>query len=179
MEILKAEANDKRPRQIGNNWVGLVIHHTDIGGRDPDTVDDRTWMSLFKNITNYLAKKDDNYVSAHYHVGRMGECVELVDPTTHVAYHAGKSEFWHPVKRKVVQGWNDYAIGIELLGDGNLGVYSDAQYSTLIELCRNLIATFPTINPLCIVGHEMIAPGRKQDPGKFFDWERLYKGIYK
>ena len=30
---------------------------------------------------------------------------------------------------------------------------------------------YPKINKDRIVGHSFIAPGRKSDPGKFFDWE--------
>lgn len=173
------ESPDQR-RKGPSPWVGIIIHHTDIGKRDPKTIDEQGWRKLFANVTDWLTKQDENYLSAHFHVGRFGECAQLVDPDNSVAFHAGKSSFWHPLERKMVDGWNEYAIGIELLGDGNLQGfdYSDQQYATAAKLCAALMKRYPAINPLCIVGHEMIAPGRKVDPGKAFDWQHFYKLIY-
>lgn len=168
---------DSRPRRE-KTWCGIIIHHTDIGNRKEIT--DDLWSRLFQGVKNWLTTKDQNYVSAHYLIGRFGEVAELVNPETHEAYHAGKSSYWHPYHRRVVPDWNRYAIGIELLGDGNLHKYSEKQYEALIKLCRELMVKFQEIHPLAIVGHENIAypSGRKQDPGKYFDWSKLFKGIY-
>jgi AmpD protein len=32
---------------------------------------------------------------------------------------------------------------------------------------------YRTLDPVTIVGHSEIAPGRKTDPGPHFDWERM------
>lgn len=169
------ESPDKRARS-NKQWIGITIHHTDIGGRKE--VDEKTWRQLFKGITGWMTKADANYLSAHYHVGRFGECAQLVDPDTHVAFHAGTSSFWHPITRKWTSGMNDHMIGIEILGDGNLHAYSEEQYKKTAQLCAALMKKYPTINPLCIVGHEVIAPGRKVDPGKYFSWHKFYDLLY-
>lgn len=172
------EAADKRKKGPGP-WVGLIIHHTDIGGRDPAQVTPDLWRRLYEGITSWLTKADENYVSAHFHIGRDGRCAQLVDPDSHVAYHAGQSAYYHPLERKWVSGWNDYAIGIELLGDGNRGPYSDEQYAKLAELCRVLMQRYPSIDPRCVTGHECISPGRKVDPGRHFNWNRFFTLLYK
>ncbi len=178
-EIIDSEVQtaNKRPIDKNHKWVGIIIHHTGVADQDLDKIAEDKWKSLFKNITSWFSNKE-SYVSAHFHIGRFGECIQVVDPDSHVAYHAGKSEFWNPFYRKLMTDWNIHAIGIELLGDGNKGVYSSAQYEKCAKLCALLMKRYSTINPLCIVGHEMISPGRKSDPGRFFDWQRLYRQIF-
>lgn len=170
------ESSDKRLKR--DKFIGIIIHHTGVNGRKD--ISDSLWKSLFTNIANYLIKKDANYVSAHYIIGRSGETEQLVNPETHEAFHAGKSQYWHPYLRRVASDWNRYAIGIELLGDGNLMDYTEAQYRALADLCRKLKAKFPQIHPMAITGHENIAwpPGRKDDPGAKFDWEKFFKYYY-
>lgn len=171
------ETPDKKAKT--GDWVGIIIHHTDIGGRDPKKVDAALWKKLFEGITGWLIKADANYLSAHFHIGRFGECAQLGDPDLHICYHAGVSAYYHPILRKQATGWNSYAIGIELLGDGNLGEYSDEQYQKLAKLCAALVKRYPTIDPRCITGHENIAPDRKVDPGKHFKWRRFFADLYK
>lgn len=173
--VTKSDSADKRPRRE-KSWCGLVIHHTAISGQVPTT--ESLWRRMFSGVSSWLSKKDDTYASAHYLIGRFGEIIELVDPNKFEAFHAGKSEYWHPLLRKVVPDWNRYAIGIELLGDGNKTMYSDVQYQALAWLCRDLKKRYPTIHPQAIVGHEQVSPGRKIDPGKFFDWEKFFKAYY-
>jgi AmpD protein len=167
---------DCKPRK--SDYYGIVIHHTGIGERDPDHVSDNLWRRLFKNIGNYLQRQDNIYVSAHYIVGRKGEVRELVDPVKYTAYHAGRSKFWHPARRKFVKYLNNWTVGIEIVGDGNRGEYSEEQYKAVGKLCKELMQRFETIEPYCIQGHEVISPGRKSDPGIYFDWRRLFRYIY-
>jgi N-acetyl-anhydromuramoyl-L-alanine amidase len=174
MEIARIEGYDKQARRE-SKWVGIIIHHTGIGGRT--NIDASLWATLFTNITSYLSKKDDNYVSSNFIISRDGKVVQLVDPDKYESYHAGVSSWWHPRKNDKVSDWNRYAIGIELLGDGNIEKYSDAQYASLAELCRELMAKYPTIHPCCVVGHQMLT-SRKVDPGNYFDWKRFYRDLY-
>lgn len=172
----KLEAHDKTSRRE-KEWVGIIIHHTTIGGRkDPDP---SMWKKLYKNLSDYLARKDKAYVSAHYSIGREGEVAQIVDPDKYESWHAGKSSYWHPIKRRVTSNWNRHSIGIELIGNGNTIEYSGEQYKALIKLCKELKDRFPSIHPLAIIGHENIAPKRKDDPGRLFDWERFFKGFYR
>lgn len=170
------ETADKVPRDFNQKWVGIIIHHTGI---DKEPADAAGWVGLFKSITGWLTAKDSAYLSAHFHIGREGECAMLADPDKFTTYHAGESSFFHPLLRRVVPGWNAYAIGIELLGDGNRLAYTDKQYDKLASLCAALMLRFPTIDPRCITGHENVSPGRKADPGRNFDWMRFNRLLFK
>ncbi len=64
---------------------------------------------------------------------------------------------------------NDYSIGIELEGTGERP-YTQPQYRVLGQLTRALAARWPL---RYVAGHSDIAPGRKQDPGPSFDWDRF------
>ena len=169
-------AYDKRKRR--SEWCGIIIHHTTVGDRELEEINESLWRKLFKNIASWLSKKDKHYVSAHYIIGRYGEMQQLVDPEKYEAFHAGKSWYWHPYHRKYVSDWNRYAIGVELVGDGNKGPYSKEQYEMLALLCKTLMQKHPSIHPLCITGHEVIAPKRKNDPGRMFDWKMFFELLH-
>jgi AmpD protein len=62
-------------------------------------------------------------------------------------------------------------LGIELEGTDDLP-FSEAQYNQLTSLTRLLRQHYPAISLERIVGHSDIAPGRKTDPGPYFDWQR-------
>ena len=103
-------------------------------------------------------------VSSHLLIRRDGELIQYVDLRKR-AWHAGVSSFLGRER------CNDYAIGIELEGADEVP-YTAAQYQTLAETSRDLLARFPAITLKRIVGHSTIAPGRKTDPGPAFDWDR-------
>ncbi len=63
---------------------------------------------------------------------------------------------------------NDFSIGIELEGS-DTAPFTDVQYEALVALTRALLKTYPITD---IAGHSDIAPGRKTDPGPYFDWDR-------
>jgi N-acetyl-anhydromuramoyl-L-alanine amidase len=161
-----------------NPWIGILIHHTGIGERDPKSLPIEMWQKLNKNISEYLSRKDDKFLSAHFMISREGYISLLVDPDRYTAYHAGQSSWFHPEFRKVLSNMNDHMIGIELLGDGNRGPYSEEQYDALGKLCAALLQDYETIEPRNITGHENVSPGRKTDPGLFFDWRKLFNKIY-
>lgn len=165
---------DKRLKR-DKGWLGIVIHHTGIGGNK--NRDELSWSKWSDAMVHWLTKADDSYLSAHYVIARNGKMTMLVDPETHEAFHAGKSEFYHPEKQRIVTDCNRYFIGIELVGDGNLISYSTEQYNSLVELCRFLKEKY-NIHPMCITGHDRVAPDRKSDPGKLFDWDKFFTGLY-
>jgi AmpD protein len=105
-------------------------------------------------------------VSAHFFIRRDGELVQFVDADAR-AWHAGRS-CWDGR-----DNCNDLSIGIELEGlEGER--FEAAQYRRLNGLCQALGRRYPVRH---LVGHEHIAPGRKQDPGPGFDWARLRAGL--
>jgi AmpD protein len=46
--------------------------------------------------------------------------------------------------------------------------YEDIQYKVLIKLLKSLRLKYPITD---VVGHSDVSPGRKADPGNFFDWK--------
>ena len=104
-------------------------------------------------------------VSAHLLIKRTGEILQFV-PFAARAWHAGQSYF------QGREHCNDFSIGIELEGTDTLP-YESIQYEKLAEVIRLLQQTYPAITRERIVGHSDIAPGRKTDPGPFFDWHFL------
>ena len=86
------------------------------------------------------------------------------------AWHAGLSCFEGRDK------CNDFAIGIELEGS-NEQPFTDAQYAALQALTQEIMRTYPHITKERIVGHCDVSPGRKIDPGQYFDWQRYLQNI--
>src|SRR5450830_2148278 len=106
-------------------------------------------------------------VSAHFLIRRDGEVVQFVSANAR-AWHAGVSSF-HGRER-----CNDFSIGIELEGT-DVAPFTDLQYQVLATLTAALHRRYPLTD---VAGHEHIAPGRKTDPGPFFDWPRFQKDFY-
>lgn len=105
-------------------------------------------------------------VSAHFFIRRDGELIQFV-PCLQRAWHAGVSQ-WQGRER-----CNDFSIGIELEGTDEMP-FTDVQYIRLNQLLDVLAGTYPI---QAITGHSVIAPGRKTDPGPYFDWNRLHHPV--
>ena len=152
----------------------IVIHH--IGSKNQKLYSvggTLTWFTDEEVHRNKETGKIENKVSAHYVIPRephKGNDLYHLVKDEDIAYHAGVSQWTYNDKlRKYI---NRYSIGIELEGDGNVFFYTDFQYEVLIWLIKDYIKKY-NIDEANIVGHEDISPGRKVDPGKFFDWKRL------
>ncbi|WP_150046002.1 MULTISPECIES: 1,6-anhydro-N-acetylmuramyl-L-alanine amidase AmpD [Methylomonas] len=117
----------------------------------------------------YFAEIHALRVSAHVLIRRNGSLTQFV-PFDRRAWHAGLSCY------RGRERCNDFSIGIELEGSVNRR-FADRQYDSLIELSKAIMASYPAIGKQNIAGHSDIAPGRKQDPGPFFDWPRYLSGL--
>ncbi|NVJ60811.1 MAG: 1,6-anhydro-N-acetylmuramyl-L-alanine amidase AmpD [Gammaproteobacteria bacterium] len=117
----------------------------------------------------FFKEIEDLRVAAHFLIKRDGEVIQFID-TEHRAWHAGVS-IWQGR-----ENCNDYSIGIELEGTDDLN-YEPEQYDALVQLTQALIGEYPGITLERIVGHCDIAPGRKTDPGKSFDWSLFKKRL--
>jgi AmpD protein len=104
-------------------------------------------------------------VSAHFLIRRDGGLIQFV-PCAKRAWHAGVSS-WKGRAR-----CNDFSIGIEMEGTGEVP-FTAAQYRRLAAVTRALRSRYPIRD---IAGHSDVAPGRKADPGPYFDWAR-YRGM--
>ena len=140
----------------------LVIHSISL---PPNDFGGAGICQLFTNTLDcsahpYYEQLEGLRVSSHFLVRRNGNIIQFV-PCTQRAWHAGVSE-WQGVGR-----CNDYSIGIELEGS-DFVAFDQAQYLALARLTRHLKRHYPIRS---IVGHSDIAPGRKTDPGPYFEWE--------
>ena len=104
-------------------------------------------------------------VSSHYFIDRFGTIIRLVAEEKR-AWHAGISYFAGR------ENCNDFSLGIELEGD-DFQPFTKEQYESLNRLLADIYCRYPRVTPGRVVGHADIAPGRKTDPGPFFDWKRI------
>jgi N-acetyl-anhydromuramoyl-L-alanine amidase len=152
------------PRPEGMPIELLVVHNISLppGQFSGDAIADLFLGRLDCDAHPYYERLRGVRVSAHFLVRRDGHAIQFV-PCTQRAWHAGESR-WRDRTR-----CNDFSIGIELEGTDETP-FTDAQYTTLNSLAERLCAAYPIA---AITGHSDIAPGRKTDPGPWFDWARL------
>lgn len=153
---------DARPEQMAIDMV--VIHNISL---PPYQYGGDGIVQLFTNQLNpnehpYYAEIYTRKVSAHFLIRRDGDMIQFVSCLAR-AWHAGVSS-WQGRER-----CNDFSIGIELEGS-DIDAFEPKQYQALLLLLNALKKTYPIQH---IVGHSDIAPGRKTDPGPYFDWSQL------
>ena len=142
----------------------LVIHNISL----PPGEFGGPWIAdLFANTLDakahpYFAQLQSLRVSAHFLIRRDGQLVQFVS-TLQRAWHAGASCF------DGRERCNDFSIGVEMEGTDTVP-FCDEQYQVLCRLTRALQQAHPL---RVVTGHQHIAPGRKTDPGPFFDWHRF------
>ena len=142
----------------------IVVHNISL---PPGEYGGAGIIELFTNQLNpqahpYYAGIHQHKVSAHFLIRRDGQLVQFVSCLKR-AWHAGVSQ-WQQRER-----CNDFSVGIELEGS-DFEVFTEVQYASLQILLAALQLSYPI---QAIVGHSDIAPGRKTDPGPFFDWQRI------
>jgi N-acetylmuramoyl-L-alanine amidase len=103
-------------------------------------------------------------VSAHYLISEVGQVFALV-PEDQRAWHAGAGAWG------AVCDVNSRSIGIELANTG-AHPFPNPQITALCDLMRGIMQrwSIPIEN---VIGHSDMAPHRKCDPGRRFDWRRL------
>ena len=103
-------------------------------------------------------------VSAHLFIERDGAITQFVNFNER-AWHAGRSSYLGRPE------CNDYSIGIELEGSDFVS-FTSAQYEQLANVIAAIYKAYPKTRRH-LTGHSDIAPGRKTDPGDYFEWARL------
>ena len=156
---------DQRP--INSEIKLIVIHNISL---PPKNFEPENVKKFFKNELDFVSHKffheiRDLKVSSHFVIDRTGKIYQFVSVYDR-AWHAGVSSF------KSQENCNDFSLGIELIGSDN-SPFEDNQYDALNKLIETLCSSFPKIKKENIVGHSEIAPGRKTDPGPFFDWSKI------
>lgn len=152
---------DQRP--AGMPIELLVIHYISLpaGRFSGAAVEDLFLNRLDPNLHPSFVELTGMKVSAHFFIRRSGALVQFVGCDQR-AWHAGLSEF------QGRSACNDFSIGIEMEGDGE-HPFTQRQYERLVKLTQRLLLRYPLLH---VRGHSDIAPGRKQDPGPFFDWQK-------
>ena len=161
---------DERPEQTAIDLLvihGISLPPNEFGG---PYIDQLFTNSLDPTAHPYFEGIKQLQVSSHLLIRRDGEIVQYVSLNKR-AWHAGKSEF---CGRTIC---NNFSIGIELEGSVNQA-YTDLQYRKLAEVIESLMSNYPKLTRDRIVGHSDIAPGRKTDPGPWFDWRQVHDRPY-
>ena len=131
----------------------IVLHYTGM----------MTGAAALARLTDPTAK-----VSAHYMVEEDGRVFALVAEARR-GWHAGKA-FWAGAT-----DINGASIGVEVVNPGHEFGYRPVparQIDSIIDLIADIRSRW-TIPNARILGHSDVAPGRKEDPGEFFPWNRL------
>lgn len=157
-EIQFLPSPNYEPRRVGAKPEMIIIHHT-------GTQNAQEAAQVYLNQTE---DKEAGRISPHYMIDKDGNIARFVDEENR-AWHAGLS-YWRG-ERDI----NSCSIGIELVNGGSengYDPYPDEQMDSLAVLCRDIINRH-NISPENVLGHSDIAPGRKTDPGRLFDWKWL------
>jgi hypothetical protein len=160
-------------------------------GWSPDMIVMHVCEGSFAGSVSWLCNPISQ-ASSHYVTGKNGELSQLVDlpmaawcngtstvPTSGGFYGNSTNEL---VRTRATNA-NYYTISIENEGYSYKdlkGGLTEAQYITLLNLCKELITKYPaiTIDRQHIIGHYEIAPSAKPNcPGINFPWDRLINDL--
>lgn len=131
--------------------VLIVLHFTDEN-------------SVKQSLHTLRTANSGGPVSAHYLIGNDGHIYQLVSDQLR-AWHAGGGRWG------TITDLNSASIGIELDNDGH-SPFAQAQIDSLLRLLANLTERLH-IPRTQIIGHQDLAPTRKNDPGPLFPWQQL------
>ena len=159
-------------RPTETNIDTIVIHNISLPPNEFGACDDNGIHYVKALFTNQLDWNAHPYfqtiqgaeVSAHLFIERDGAMTQFVNFEER-AWHAGRSSYLGKPE------CNDYSIGIELEGSDFVS-FTAAQYETLAQVIAAIYKAYPKTRRH-LTGHSDIAPGRKTDPGDYFEWTRL------
>ncbi len=169
MRLLPSPHFNERP---GAKAVDLIVLHAislPPGDFEAQHVESFFMGKLDSGSNPSFASLTGLQVSAHFIVDRKGAITQFV-PLSKRAWHAGESSW------EGRDNCNDYSIGIEMIGDEK-EPFTQPQYREAARLCRVLMAHFPDISRQRIVGHQDVAPNRKWDPGRQWQWPKFHRSL--
>jgi len=165
---------NSRPQDV--NIDAIIIHNISLPPNEfgvCDSNDLHYVKALFTNQLDwdahpYFQKIKGAEVSAHLFIERDGAITQFVNFNER-AWHAGRSSYLGRPE------CNNYSIGIELEGS-DFVPFTSVQYETLAMVVSAIYNAYPKTQRH-LTGHSDIAPGRKTDPGDYFEWVRLRESI--
>ncbi|MEO6800361.1 MAG: N-acetylmuramoyl-L-alanine amidase [Rhodanobacter sp.] len=131
--------------------VLIVLHFTDQ-------------HSVQQSLDTLRTANSGGPVSAHYLIGADGHIYQLVSDQLR-AWQAGSGRWG------TITDLNSASIGIELDNDGH-SAFAQPQITSLLRLLTDLTDRLH-IPRTQIIGHQDLAPARKDDPGPLFPWAQL------
>jgi AmpD protein len=160
-DVLRAASPNFDARPADAKIDLLIIHNISL---PPGQFGGEFIADLFANRLDcdahpYFDRLRALRVSSHFLIRRDGVVMQFVSADER-AWHAGLSTFGERER------CNDFSIGIELEGS-DVEPFAAVQYQMLAALTHALQSCYPLTD---VAGHEHVAPGRKTDPGPFFDW---------
>ncbi len=173
--IKSNSSNIKKNEAIGGTITGLAIVNKLVGWgfqksdvRKIDTLIIHSSYDASGNnpydVSGLIAEYKTYGVAPHFLIDREGKVYQLV-ADQNIAYQAGESKM--PDGRTDV---NSFSLGVEIV-ETKSDSPTQKQYDSLNELIVYLKGKYPISN---ILGHNQIAPGRKDDPWNF-DWSKIKK----
>lgn len=171
---LQSLNRNERPESMGIDTI--VIHNISLPPNEFGSCDAHGLHYVKALFTNQLDWNAHPYfqtiqgakVSAHLFIERDGTITQFVNFDER-AWHAGRSSYLGRPE------CNDYSIGIELEGS-DFETFTDSQYEVLTQAITAINHAYPKTRRH-LTGHSDIAPGRKTDPGDYFDWTRLRQSL--
>ena len=157
MQITKLASVNFNVRPQQSSIDTIILHHTLISKKQ-----------TIKRFYDPHSK-----VSAHYMIDKAGYIYSFVADDKR-AWHAGISNW------RGRDNINDNSIGIELVNNGK-EYFPHQQMQSLVALCKFLQLRYENISARNIIGHADIAPGRKDDPSIYINWQKLAEfgiGLY-
>lgn len=158
-------------REYATEPEAVIVHCISLppGEYGGDHIEQFFTNSLDPSEHPYFESIKHLRVSAHFLIRRDGSLCQFVS-TEQRAWHAGES---YCLSRPKV---NDFSIGVELEGlDTDVNGFTNQQYAALGELIAELQNNYPAIKDHHVFAHSDISPGRKPDPGPYFEWRKLLK----
>jgi AmpD protein len=167
---------NKNMRPADMNIDTIVIHNISLPPNEfgaCDTDGTHYVKALFTNqldwnAHSYFKTIEGAEVSAHLFIERDGSITQFVNFNER-AWHAGRSSYLGRPE------CNNYSIGIELEGS-DFTPFTDMQYDSLAQVVSAIYEAYPKTRRH-LTGHSDIAPGRKTDPGDYFEWTKLRENV--
>lgn len=169
MRLLPSPHFNERPTDSAVDLIVLHAISLPPGDFKPQHIESFFMGELDSGSNPSFASLTGLQVSAHFIVDRKGAITQFV-PLSKRAWHAGESSW------EGRDNCNDYSIGIEMIGDEK-EPFTQSQYRETARLCRVLMAHFPDISRQRIVGHQDVAPNRKWDPGRQWQWPKFHRSL--
>lgn len=122
------------------------------------------------SAVNWLTQKGSG-VSCDLHITKSGKVTQMAK-FNQITWHVGKSAW------KGLTSLNKYAIGIEQQNVSAQSDWTETQVLKCIEVCKALVAAYPSITE--ILAHSEVATpaGRKDDPGPKFPMDRVRQAVF-